>query len=58
MSTWTDKKLEELVREIRAHKGRGLGPEVNRLKVEIIGKLGPCEWERLFHKARVKAVMK
>lgn len=54
--TYQQQKLDELI-NILMIKGRNK-PGFKEIKAEMINKLGPVTWERLFRRAQVRAVMK
>jgi len=54
--TYQQQKLEELIK-ILMIKGRNK-PGFKEIKAEMIAKLGPVTWERLFRRAQVRAVMR
>jgi len=54
--TYQKEKLKELT-EILMVKGRNK-PGFCKIKAEMISKLGPVTWERLFRRAQVRAVIR
>lgn len=55
-TTYQQKKQEELI-AILSLKGRNK-PGFKEIKAEMIAKLGPVTWERIFRRAQVRAVMR